>query len=82
MSLNTQRKGMNSEKPNNYSKKIKPGTALKFGKKLWAGHGGAEETQYSSFMEIGSEGVDWKNVAQDMDRRRPLVDKEWILAFH
>ena len=31
MSFTTERKGMNSEKPNNYSKKINLVTALKFG---------------------------------------------------
>jgi len=66
---------------------MKLGTAIKL-KKIWAGHeksqmwtDGAEETQYSSVMEIRSEGVDWINLAQGMDRRRTVVNTEWILTF-
>jgi hypothetical protein len=56
---------MNSEKPKNYSKKMKLLTALKFGKTIYGQVtknrqkwiGGTAETQYSSVIEIRSEGV-------------------------
>ena len=64
---------------------IPPGTSCIYGqatksRQRWIG--GAEETQYSSVMETGLEGVEWINLAQDKDRRQPLVDKEWILSLH
>jgi hypothetical protein len=59
--------------------KKKYGLATK-SRQIWTG--GEEETQYSSVMETGSEGVDWINLGQGVDRSRPLVNTEWILAFH